>query len=159
MNRIQFCLIMLFLLSTMWANAATYVENVDGTVTDTITGLVWLKNADCFGFRNWQDALAVSNTLADGQCGLSDKSKPGDWRLPNINELESLVDRGYFSPSVCPGVFINVQSYYYWSSSTDADYAGAGNTDYAWYVYMGRGTVANCNKDTYIYVWPVRSRQ
>ena len=34
------------------------VDNGDGTVTDMLTGLVWLRNANCFGQRTWMNALA-----------------------------------------------------------------------------------------------------
>ena len=67
-------------------------DNHDGTVTDYLTGLVWLKNADCFGFRTWDQALTVCNSLANGSYGLMDGSVAGDWRLPNVKEIESLVD-------------------------------------------------------------------
>ena len=68
-----------------------FTDNNDGTVTDKLTGLVWLKDASCIGKKGWPDALAASNSLASGLCGLSDNSKAGEWRMPNINELNSLV--------------------------------------------------------------------
>jgi hypothetical protein len=34
-----------------------FTDNGDGTVTDNLTGLIWLKNADCFGSRTWHEAL------------------------------------------------------------------------------------------------------
>ena len=69
-----------------------FTDNGDGTVTDNLTGLIWLKDADCFGSRNWTNALSDANTLADGSCGLTDGSVAGDWRLPNVRELQSLID-------------------------------------------------------------------
>lgn len=47
-----------------------FTENRDGTVTDNLTGLIWLQDADCFGATNWTDALSDANSLADGSCGL-----------------------------------------------------------------------------------------
>ncbi|MEJ2240301.1 MAG: hypothetical protein P8X82_18580, partial [Gemmatimonadales bacterium] len=35
-----------------------FADNGDGTVTDNLTGLIWLQNADCFWIRNWTDALS-----------------------------------------------------------------------------------------------------
>src|SRR5262245_6995997 len=58
----------------------------NGTVKDMQTGLIWLKNANCFGLTNWADANIKAAALASGQCGLADGSKPGDWRLPTLEE-------------------------------------------------------------------------
>ena len=129
-----------------------FTDNGDGTVTDNLTSLIWLKNADCFGGKDWWGALDVSNNLAGGQCGLSDGSSPGDWRLPNVRELQSLIDYGNFYlalPSLHP--FIGVHDYLYWSSTTVASYSG-----YAWDVFMFNGFVYYSFKDVYNYVWPVR---
>ena len=60
-----------------------YVDNEDGTVTDLAKGLIWLKNANCFGLLDYTtEALPAVAALADGTCGLTDGSMPGDWRLP-----------------------------------------------------------------------------
>jgi Protein of unknown function (DUF1566). len=87
-----------------------FTDNDDGTVTDNLTGLIWLQDASCdeeVGGKapsdeklEWLDALAWSNNLADGACGLSDDSEAGNWRLPNIKELQSLVDFAYANPAL-----------------------------------------------------------
>lgn len=65
-----------------------YVDNEDGTVTDVATGLVWLKNANCFGELDYTTgALPAVAALSHGTCGLTDGSKPGDWRLPTYDEF------------------------------------------------------------------------
>ncbi len=69
-----------------------FTDNGNGTVTDNLTGLIWLKDADCLGTETWSNALSKSNGLATGTCGLTDGSSAGDWRLPNIRQLKSLVD-------------------------------------------------------------------
>ena len=97
-----------------------FTDNGNGTVTDNLTGLIWLKKADCIGPRNWADALAAMNALASGQCALTDGSRTGDWRLPNRKELRSLVDyseTGPALPAVHPFINVNVQDVY-WTSST-----------------------------------------
>jgi len=71
-----------------------FTDNGNGTVTDNLTGLIWLKNANCFDAQTWPNALNATNTLNSGECGLSDGTVAGDWRLPNVNELESLVNAG-----------------------------------------------------------------
>ncbi|MCK5015296.1 MAG: DUF1566 domain-containing protein, partial [Candidatus Omnitrophica bacterium] len=129
--------------------------NGDGTVTDYLTGLIWLKNANCAGYMNWNNALTYCNNLASGSCGLTDGSAAGDWRLPNRKELLSLIDYSRHQPALPQGhLFDNVQSAYYWSATTDA-----GSTNGAWYVRMSYGVVGNLSKSYNFYVWPVRAGQ
>jgi Protein of unknown function (DUF1566) len=77
-----------------------FTDQSNGTVRDNLTGLIWLKLATCFGDQSWQQALDAANALASGSCGLSDGSVAGDWRLPNIRELLSLIDFGFFNPAL-----------------------------------------------------------
>ena len=74
-------------------NPNRYVDCGNGTVTDTVTGLVWLQNPDCLGGFDWAAANDWAAGLADGQCGWSDGSNPGDWRLPTKPEWEATVAR------------------------------------------------------------------
>ena len=55
------------------------------------TGLIWLKRADCFPEANWKVALQAAATLKSGDCGLTDGSSAGDWRLPTRTEWEATV--------------------------------------------------------------------
>ena len=151
------------LKGTAWPNPR-FTDNTNGTVTDNLTGLIWLKNANCTetsgglvktnGNLNWVDALSWSNGLANGICSLSDGSTAGQWRLPNINELESLVDAERSYPVLPSGhPFTSVQSSVYWSSSTSAI-----DTTFAWHVCMDDGDVGNATmKTSTYYVWPVRA--
>jgi hypothetical protein len=135
--------------------APRFEDNADGTITDHLTGLIWLKNANCGEIMNWNDALTYCNNLASGSCGLTDGSVVGDWRLPNRKELLSLVDYSRSYPALPQGhLFDNVQSSYYWSASTNA-----GSTFSAWYVYMYHGYVYYYYKSYALYVWPVRGGQ
>ena len=52
----------------------------DGTVIDNQTGLIWLKNSNCFGELTWKRAKQRASNLAHGQCELQDGSKPGMWQ-------------------------------------------------------------------------------
>ena len=65
-----------------------FTDNQDGTATDNMTGLTWMKDTFCWPAKDttWYDSLDYCNALADGQCGLSDSSAPGDWRLPNAKQ-------------------------------------------------------------------------
>jgi hypothetical protein len=100
--------------------APRWVDGGDGTVQDRLTGLVWLKDAGCLPADRWAQALAAVAQLAPGRCGLSDGSSAGQWRLPNVNELESLVDASQAGPALPLGqTFQRVrQDVPYWSSTT-----------------------------------------
>ena len=133
-----------------------FKDNGDGTVTDKVTGLIWLKNANCFGYKLWLDALNTASTLANGACGLADGSKSGDWRLPNRNELMSIIDNSKVAPALQLGhPFVNVLNDTYWTSSTFT-----GNTATAWYLTLSNGFSNYYSKTNgYYYTWPVRAGQ
>ena len=141
-----------------------FTDNANGTVTDNLTGLIWLKNANCDGEKTWASALTYCNNLANGDCGLTDGSAAGDWRLPNIKELQSLIHYGVCGPALPntagPGQwsegdpFINVQSgLLYWSSATSV-----GHTGDAWAVNMFEGSMNghDAKSSSHPFVWPVR---
>jgi len=145
-----------------WPNPR-FTDQGNGTVTDNLTGLVWTKNANCAGGQvNWSNALAHCNALASGQCGLSDGSTAGDWRLPNRFELGSLLDLRYVGPPVpnragtgqasegdpFTGMVLNT----YWSSSTTA----FGSPTDVWSVYFNSGYVDYYGKVESHYAWCVR---
>ncbi len=150
-----------------------FTDNSDGTVTDNLTGLIWLTNANCSdtlggvsgGLNSWADALTFANNLAHGDCGLSDNSSAGDWRLPNRFELKSLIHLGYFNPALSNTAgtakwtegnpFSGVQSSGYWSSSPLLS-----NGAHAWQVDLNSGEVrTNFKTANSNYVWPVRGGQ
>lgn len=129
-----------------------FQDNGNGTVTDLLTGLIWLKDANAFGTRNWNDALRESNQLASGQGDLQDGSRAGDWRLPNLFEMRSIVNYGHFSPALTPGnPFENVIPSLYWSSTT---VASAPNL--ARFVFVGIGPSVWDHKSVELHVWPVK---
>jgi len=100
--------------------ATRFTDNTDGTVTDHLTGLVWLKDAGCISPMAWATALTAASQLASGACGLTDGSAAGQWRMPNANELESLVDVSRSSPAVAaasPFIHIDLGAAY-WTSTT-----------------------------------------
>jgi hypothetical protein len=117
-----------------------FTDNGDGTVTDNLTALIWTKDANCPGLGTWTAALDYCNALSAGTCGLSDGSKVGDWRLPNVRELQSLVDYANHDPALPTGhPFTNVQyvpGLFYWSSTTRAFATGS-----AWMVNFRYGGV------------------
>ena len=107
-----------------------YVENLDGTVSDHQTGLMWMKCSygqtydgadidndnlicdDSPAFGTWQQAFAwAADSNANSTYGYN------DWRLPNIKELGSIVDFGSAKPAINQSVFPNTVSGPYWTST------------------------------------------
>ena len=125
-----------------WAGGTPVVNN--GTVT--INGQVWLKDASCFGAQPWSQAMSSCQNLKSGECGLTDSSKAGDWRLPNKDELVTAYNN--------KSSFTNVKSSDYWSSTTYAV-----NPNYAWHVYFYNGYVFGGYKNDYRDVRCVRGGQ
>ncbi|HSA01654.1 MAG TPA: DUF1566 domain-containing protein [Candidatus Paceibacterota bacterium] len=146
----------------VWPNPR-FSDNTNGTITDNLTGLIWLKNCEAFGDRAWTQALNDCATLNSGEKGLSDGSVEGDWRLPNMKELESLVDWAYMDPALpntvgtgqwtsgnpFTGYPVNV-----WSSCTQQEYA-----EMAWSVDFFAGGHGADSKSQAHQVWPVRGGQ
>ena len=123
-------------------------------VLDNLTGLYWARHANWFpGAQTWTNALAPAGPIAwMNYWRFCDNN---DWRLPNVKELQSLIDFGQHAPALPSGhPFVNVQSDSYWSSSTDAN-----SLYYAWSVYMSNGIVDLDYKSVDDYVWPVRGGQ
>lgn len=196
-----------------------FVDNLDGTITDTNTGLMWEKKrkrdavyTDCSATEagacadphdadnlyDWSDGPCCPETDYDGgavtvfleqlnnrcnndttvSCTVdADCTVPGgpcgfaghrDWRLPNVNELLSIIDRGTFDPALNPafhGASCGVgcvdladpacscgASDRYWSASTIA-----GGPDYAWIVYTYFGSTNFDVKTNLNFVRAVRS--
>lgn len=119
-----------------------FTNNEDGTVTDSLTGLIWLQDAGCFAATTWSAALADVNQLSSGACGLSDGSVAGQWRLPNINELESLIDVSASGPALpAQNYFANVSEGVYWSSTSY--FGGETGSPEAWTIRLSDGRYMN----------------
>jgi hypothetical protein len=127
------------------SSQSRFKDNGDGTLLDKSTGLIWLKNANCAVFfkgdasakntRPWHQARVAASNLSDGFCGLSDNSKPGDWRLPEREELLAIARHPQEKDHWAAGeAFNGIQSFYYWSSSVGDLYP-----DFAFYVSLAYG--------------------
>ena len=114
-----------------------FVDRGDGTVQDKYTGLIWMRCAlgqtwdgtTCSGDAstyNWQLALQA----ADGYTFASSSA----WRLPNINELKSIVEKACYDPAINVTAFPTTPSDGFWTSSTYA-YVN----DYAWRIHFYAG--------------------
>jgi hypothetical protein len=128
--------------------ATRFTPNQNGTVTDNLTGLIWLQNAGCFASANWATALKDVNALASGTCGLSDGSTAGTWRLPNLIELESIVDVSASNPALTAGnPFLNVSTGIYWTSTPyyggEPGFDGETGSISAWTIRFSDGRYIN----------------
>ena len=140
-----------------WPNPR-FIDNGDGTVTDNLTGLIWLKNANCFSVLDWTLALGAANALKSGECSLTDGSNEGDWRLPNIKELLSLVDFSQYDPALPSGhPFSSVQFGSYHTSTSTAE--AFSSTSFVRFLDIITGNVGYAPKSFTYYIWPVRGGQ
>ncbi|WP_200153424.1 DUF1566 domain-containing protein [Chromatium okenii] len=131
----------------------TFVDNGNGTVTQMNTGLMWAKcsegqtDSDCTGTAtemNWSAALTAANESLLG--GYS------DWRLPNLKELQTLVDYSRYSPAIDSSYFPNTPGAWFWSGSPYADNSGD-----AWIVDFYGGYAKNSSRISALSVRLVRS--
>lgn len=144
-----------------------YIINGNGTVTDSQTGVIWLRNANCFGVNKATNAEQLVANLADGQCGLTDGTEAGDWRLPTRSEFLSIINNSYSSPCLANSTgdaqwsygdaFFNVPGGYsfFWTSSM--------TSSWRYYVtWFPTGCYVNSLDNgggTNVFAWPVRNAQ
>ena len=134
-----------------------FTINNDGTVSDTKTGLTWKKcsegqsGVDCrmgaAATYTWQGALQQAQSVNNngGFAGYK------NWRLPNMKELDSIVEKQCIDPSINLVVFPESQSSLYWSSSPYAVSSSG-----AWPVYFNVGYSYYRNKNYNYFVRLVR---
>lgn len=133
-----------------------FTDNGDGTATDNLTGLEWIKNPQGVSGNNskhgWSDAITFCQTLNYGG--------HTDWRLPNAKELESLIHCGKGPWGSRPFEWLNsnetpfsgIRTEYYWTSTTHS------RTSIALRFIFSDGTISGTSKSATCFVWPVRTR-
>ncbi len=160
--KISFIILWIGLINSPWAVATCTNQNAninlskpdnvfndedDGTMTDLNTGLIWQKcslgqaggnsaSSDCRGEASiftWQEALDVTRERTSG-------STFSSWRLPNKNELASLIETSCYSPAINQTVFTLTPTSDYWTSTPDMI-----DETRAWYVNFDNGEVSTIN--------------
>jgi hypothetical protein len=148
-----------------WA-PLSYVDNGDGTITDSIMGLTWEKLSNDSTIHDYATMYTSTNAFAVKIAMLNSSRFAGhnDWRLPNRVELATLPPLGRVFAAIdsafdtsctanCTVLTCScTQSDYDWSSTT---FHGA--PSYAWGVYFNDGVVVAGNRSTTCYVRAVRS--
>jgi len=122
-------------------------DNAYGIVTDNVTGLMWQDDsAVTSNSQNWTNAGSYCSGLT---LGIYD-----DWRLPTIEELVFITDKGKATRAINDTfVYVNTSSRY-WSATTYAS-----STSYAWVVLFNYGSDFNYGKSVSNYVRCVRGGQ
>ena len=134
-------------------------DNGNGTITDTKTGLMWKKclegvtgnlcDTGAATTFTWQTALQQP-----GAVNVSGFATHQNWRLPNIKELTSIVEKQCYDPAINLNRFPNTPSSVVWSGSPFAGFPSS-----AWYVYFNNGGSYLINRSNYFQVRLVRGGQ
>lgn len=151
------------------SSESRFTDMGDGTVRDNRSGLFWLKDANAFGSCSLSAANQYVKNLEHGQCGLTDGSTKGQWRLPTIREWEEFVDTNYRNPALSSAagdgqwiegdpflqVVCNNPHAEYWSSEEVECGPDACFCDGVLNIYYGYVGFESHNGQPY--VWPVRA--
>jgi hypothetical protein len=149
-----------------WPNPR-FTDNGDQTVMDNLTGLIWAKNGNVMQTRD--PGFDTDSTARDGRVTwqhaldyvkkLNQENYLGhnDWRLPNVIELESLINAGQASSIDWLNThgFTNIKSDYYWTSNTHTYIP----INAIWQMAMYSGYLVGGARTNDNYVLPVRSGQ
>ena len=132
-----------------------FVDNGDGTVTDSKRGLTWMRcslgqtwqNASCVGEPSaltWQQALVAAH-------GYSYAGKQG-WRIPNVKELASITEGQCVRPAINIEIFPNTPSDDFWSSTPSVT-----DPQRAWVIAFFNSSNSLKEKNLFVYTRLVRT--
>ena len=128
------------------STAKVYINNGDGTITDPATGLMWIQYLSVL--MDWEEAVSYCENLSFGGYD--------DWRLPNRNELQSIVDYTRYNSSINSTYFPYTFNGAYWTSTTVITPTGSGG--HAWYVeFMNGNVLYDLQKTYHLRFRPVRT--
>lgn len=160
-------LLLISLCGNLWAQTcltsmtdtspdASFTDNEDGTVTDTTTGLMWMKCSigqtwdatenTCIGeatVLTWQEALQTTYAYSFATYS--------DWRLPNVKELASITERSCVRPSINETLFPATPEDDFWTSTPSLV-----DLESAWVVAFFNSSNSLKDKDNFVFVRLVR---
>ncbi|RZB31151.1 MAG: hypothetical protein SRB2_04676 [Desulfobacteraceae bacterium Eth-SRB2] len=116
--------------------SATFTDNGDGTVTDDVTGLMWIQNDD----KQVQNKDAACEYCAD--LSKEEFAGYGDWRAPTIEELQTTIDYRDNLPAGDDILFNGTTNRYYLSSTEQHNVS-----DYYWTIDSSIGAVINWSSE------------
>ena len=133
-----------------------FLQNGDGTVTDLLTGLMWLRDGHCLAEGSWSGArgrITALNTAPKGLGCSEYKAAHDDWRLPEVRDLLDLVNAGSKGQAdwLNQNGFHDVSAVRYWAATPHA------NSLNAWTVEFDKGVVRAASKLTPLHALAVRS--
>lgn len=139
-----------------------FQDNLDGTVTDLKTKLIWKKctegqiwqsnntckyETDITPMFTWKEALEMANKV-NYSGGFASAT---NWRIPNVKELSSIIENTCYAPAINLNVFPVSLAGIYWSATP---YINA--NDYAWSVSFTYGENRMSYKHNYYLIRLVR---
>jgi hypothetical protein len=137
MKKILITTLIVVLLAAAIPASGTFTDNGDGTVTDDVTGLMWIQN---------DNSTPQGKDAACAYCEDLVFAGYEDWRAPTIKELQTIVDYGYDSPAIDGSVFdIATVGNQYWSSTPLPSIPS-----FAWGIYTSSGIVDSLWSNSYI---------
>lgn len=112
---------------------ARYIDHLDGTVTDQVTGLMWRQcpegvsstaspcDTGTASSFSWQQALQHADAVNATNGG--ERQGYADWRLPDLKELMSLVELACHNPAINRRLFPATPPSHFWSATAVASRA------------------------------------
>lgn len=163
-NTVRVICILMFCLSSEFAKTTAisdFIDNNDGTVTHKKTGLIWQR---CYVGQTWTNrstcaGKAVEYKWNEAIALKSDFAGKNDWRLPNFDELLSIVEKANEKSAINTAIFpsTSIDRYsnrYVWSSSPYANFSS-----FVWIVSFKYGDYSRSLTDDSHFVLLVRGKQ
>lgn len=127
---------------------ARFISNSDGTVTDTSTKLTWKRCPEGLLGNNCETGKAITYTWAEAEkWGTSSLYAGKKWRVPTIQELNSIIEYRCTMPSINSEIFPATPTSNFWTSSHFAGYPAGG-----WNINFNDGSHETCNKNWNLYL-------